>query len=102
MEEEQSAGKRRRKRKKRKKRQKPEEDGFDGAEDLESEKIQEEIPAEEELTRDSIVGSTVKFLANRYNDAKKSAKDKQVCFPGAMPFCRLTIFLPGNRIQNKR
>lgn len=37
-----------------------------------------EIPAEEELTRDSIVGSTVKFLANRYNDAKKSAKDKQV------------------------
>lgn len=37
-----------------------------------------EVPAEEEMTRDSIVGSTVKFLANRYNDAKKSAKDKKV------------------------
>lgn len=39
-----------------------------------------DIPAEEELTRDMIVGSTVKFLANRYNIAvseqKKAAKEE--------------------------
>lgn len=36
-----------------------------------------EIPAEEELVRDIIVGSTVKFMATRYNNAK--TKQEKLC-----------------------